>query len=258
MYGGLLDYSKKSFRLIFDNPILFLPILINLVITLMFTLTLGLAITRNDFGLSIGLIIIGTLVFILLEVFIGAGKAFMIGRIIKGDKVEFKDLIEGGKKYFSKFLLGSIVIALAFIVGGLLLGLLSLIVGRILGFIIILIVLVIGTVYVTMWFTILIYEDTDIVDAISLSISFAKENFGLLLVVNILQGIFTGNNSSGRYNRNQSGGIENTVSLPLFIAVLGTLSVPLIVMGVILSITMDLFFNVMFFAIYDDRNDSIN
>jgi len=73
-----------------------------------------------------------------------------------------------------------------------------------------------------------------------------------------LQGVFTGNNRSGKFNNNQSEDIGSSFSLPLFITVLGPLSVALIIIGIIISTIITLFFDVLFFAIYDDRREGIN
>lgn len=279
MYNTFGGYLKKSFKLIFAKPILFIPALISLSITIVFALGALInfqmaGITNfHNFG-SILFVILGALILIIAELFILAGKYNMIKQAVIIDNVTMEDFWFGAKKYAGRIFLGGLLMFGVALVAILIL-VLPVIFMQSAGLIIFMLILfiiaaIIVSLFVSFWATILIYEDCDIMYAFKLSFSFAKKHFGLVFVINLLKAILTGDMKSNNKNHNGSstdipfinkhgqsplnmGEFFNTNSL--FSA--GTLSGIALIITIIKAF-LTLYFDVIFFEIYHDRRKSIS
>lgn len=277
MYDSFWNYLKKSFKLIFQKPILFVPTLINLVITIAFILgiiaSVGVVNSIEFPNIStILLIVLGVLIIIALELFISAGNYNMIKQAVTINEVNMDDFWEGAKKYTGRIFLGGLMIF-----GVVLLALLIVVVPAILtrsfGLTLILLILfiipaIIFGLFISFWETILVYEDCDIMESFKLSFSFAKKHFGLVFVINLLQAIFTSNRNSNRNSDNgtsvnlpfhsKHGGRTYNLHafgeyIPFSIGAMSGISIIITIIKAFLS----LYFEVIFFVIYHDRRKSI-
>lgn len=275
MYDTFGNYFKKSFHLIFQKPILFVPTLINLVITIAFIIGVVASIWVVDIIdfpniTTILLIILGILIMFILELLVYAGNYNMIKQAVTVEETTMDDFWSGAKKYGGRIILGWLIV-----IGVILLALLIFIVPAIFSksfglmmFLIILLiipVIVLG-IFISFWETILVYEDCDIMKAFKLSFSFAKKHFGLVFVITLLQGIFTVDRNS---NKNNSGSINlpfhskhggRTYNIhafgkhmPFAIGTIGIISIIITIIKAFLT----LYFDVIFFVIYHDRRESI-
>lgn len=277
MYDTFWNYLKKSFHLIFQKPILFVPTLINLVITIAFII--GIVASVGVVGVidfpnisTILLIVLGVLIMIILELFVSAGQYNMIKQAITIEETNMDDFWLGAKKYAGRIFLGGLIIF-----GVVLLALLIIVVPAIFSksfgltilFVILFIIpaIVLG-IFVSFWETILVYEDCDVMEAFKLSFSFAKKHFGLVFVINLLQGIFTGDRNSNRngdhgssinlpFHSKHGGRTYNVHAfekyIPFSIGTIGGISIIITIIKAFLS----LYFDVIFFVIYHDRRKSI-
>ncbi|RKD32731.1 hypothetical protein BET03_10375 [Thermohalobacter berrensis] len=264
MKNSFIDYSKKSFRLIFDNPILFVPALIQIFSLLITILPLINYIGDNNsfntftpayFPALLILIFFLVIINLLIEI----GVLFMIKEVVLYNETSIRSLFKGIKKYFVRIFFGSIIIAVVF-------GILSAIIAvplfiltnlRILSFIVIFIFILALSTFIYMWETILVYEDCGVFKSIDLSFRFAKMNFGLLFLVNLLDAILTGDNKSKLNSNQQRKPINIDLPTPFFIDLIKPLSITLIVLLSLISIVLDLFFLTLAFVIYDDRRDML-
>lgn len=278
MYNTFGGYVKKSFKLIFEKPILFIPALMSLTITIVFALGALInfqmaGITNfHNFG-SILFVILGALILIIAELFILAGKYNMIKQAVIIENVTMEDFWFGAKKYAGRIFLGGLLLFGVALVA-ILIFILPVILMQSGGLILFMLVLflvgaIIVSLFVSFWATILIYEDCDIMYAFKLSFSFAKKHFGLVFVINLLKAILTGNMKSNKRNHHGSssdipfinkhgqsplntGDFFSTNSL--FSA--GTISGIALIITIIKAF-LTLYFDVIFFEIYHDRRKSI-
>lgn len=275
MYDTFWNYIKKSFRLIFQKPILFIPTLINLVITIAFIVgivtSVGLGGVIDFPNISTILsIILGVLIMIILELFVSAGNYNMIKQAVTIEETNMDDFWSGAKKYAGRIFLGGLII-----IGVVLLALLIIVVPAIFSksfgltilFVILFIIpaIVLG-LFISFWETILVYEDCDVMEAFKLSFSFTKKHFGLVFVINLLQAIFTNDRNSNKNNsgsinlpfHSKHGGRTYNINafgkyIPFSIDTIGGISIIITIIKAFLT----LYFDVIFFVIYHDRRKSI-
>jgi len=260
MFEDLLSYGKKSIKLLFRNPILFIPTLIQLGVMVLYLITLIPTFTGKSFHPSrgIGTMMIGGILIIIINILIESGKIFMIKQTVVNNGTTMEDFLKGIKRFTLRLILGALLtMAIFFVIGIILipfmtiLGFLRLgIVAAVLTFVL---MMILG-LFISMWEIILVYEDCTILEAFKGSIRFARNYFGTLLVINIIQAIFSGGNRGGfKWNSNDNNSINNQISLPLFMGIFGRLSVLLMVVGVIISTILQLFFDILYFQIYHDK-----
>ncbi|MCT4564401.1 MAG: hypothetical protein N4A68_08800 [Maledivibacter sp.] len=277
MYDSFWNYFKKSFKLIFQKPILFVPTLISLALSIVFTLGIiaSIGVPDSIVSLNIGmisLILLGVLIMIVLELFISAGNFNMIKQAVDINEVSMDDFWVGAKKYTGRIFLGGLIFS-----GILLLVLLIIVVPVILtkssGLTITLLILfsipvIIFILFISLWETILVYEDCNIIKSFKLSFSFVKKHFGLVFVINLLQAIFTNDKNSHKNGDNgasinlpfhsKHGGKTYNLHvfgkyIPFSIGTIGVISILITIIKAFLS----LYFEVIFFVIYHDRRKSI-
>lgn len=276
MFNSFGDYLRRSFIAIKDNPILLVPILFDLLVSLIPAALLLTVFRANNFfpfhhkgiGIFSGnlpsniimFIALGIIISILL-LFIEAGKFNMIKQIMLTGSTNMGDFKRGVTKYTGRFLLGSLVI-----VGAMLLMGVVLFVGAIIGgmktiliglFIIMFIPLIIIAIFISFWQIILVYEDCGPMEAFRLSFAFVKRNFWLVLVINIIQGILTGNNNPNNEHNGNSISIGKflNINLPFNMASMGVIGFISIVLLLVKSLLV-IYLNTLYFVIYDDRRDN--
>lgn len=277
MYDTFWNYLKKSFNLIFQNTILFVPTLIEFLISIAFIV--GGVVYVGVFGAidfpnigSILYIVLGVIAMIILQLFISAGKYNMIKQAVTAKETNMTDFWTGAKKYAGRIFLGGLIV-----IGVVLMALLIIVVPAIFsksaGLVIFCMILfiipaIVLGIFVSFWETILVYEDCDVMNAFKLSFSFAKKHFGLVFVINLLQGILT-----REKNSNSDGSDKGSINLPFtdhrgdsplnvgrhFFGInpsfpFGGLALIIMVIKTFLT----LYFEVIFFVIYHDRRDSIS
>ncbi|RKD25491.1 hypothetical protein SAMN02745883_02226 [Caminicella sporogenes DSM 14501] len=279
MYNTFMDYLKKSFKLIFKKPILFVPALIDLVMMIVFIALFIININKINFANfhfnSVVSLIIFSLVILtipIIELFISAGQYNMIKQAVIMGETNMDYFWEGAKKYIGRIFLGGLAIfgviflifVIIFVPGILFIKKFEAIIMLTILFSI---PIIIYGILISFWKVILVYEDCGVIDAFKLSISFAKKHFGLVFLITLLKTIFTGNRKF--YKKHNNGFINFSFNMKHKIiphnehyANMNSMSLMSIFGGVFLIITiikifLTLYFDVIFFEIYHDRRDSI-
>lgn len=264
MFENFGIYFKKSFRSISDNPILFVPILLSFLVMLIpmalvfFGMySMSFTFPKNMLGPNIIILILMVITIAVLQLLISAGKFNMIKQVVINGQTDMDDFKIGVKKYTGKLFLGHLIIFGSLILAGLIIIPIAMGLGSRAFLLIILIVpLVILGFFISFWQTILVYEDCKSTESIGKSFSFVKKHFWFILIVNIIKGIFTGNNNVNNRRPNNTinfGGFLN-FNMPFSSFNLGAMGVFAIIVSIIKAISA-LFFDVLFFVIYDDRNN---
>lgn len=272
MYDSFGGYLKRSFRTIFQNNILFIPILLSFLTILIPTAIIFFGIKTyfiskpisfDPINLIFAIIII---VIFIIQLFISAGKINMIKKSIINDSTNMNDFIEGIKKYTGKIFLGILILIGLSLVFGIIAMPILILNGPKNGFFLLLMFLFIPMIVlyflISFWQIILVYEDCGIIDSFKLSFSFVKKHFWLVFFVNILKGVVTGSkNNSNRNHRNSINFNFNryfnfNMSASTFMRNFGTFSIIAVILAFI-NVFFNLYFDVMFFIIYHDRRNSI-
>ncbi|WP_069650034.1 hypothetical protein [Caloranaerobacter ferrireducens] len=264
MYDNFFGYSKKSFKQIFSKPILFTPIIIQIAITIFLALWILSVknIAIHNFSYIMGRTTVVIILFVLINLFLETGKMYMIKQSLTKGNTSINDIIIGAKKFFLRILLGflaifALTIALCLV---LILPMIILISTglKIISVIIAFIVVLVFFIFISMWEVIIIYEDCTIFEALSKSVNFAKKHFGIILLIEILKSIFTGNNRGLNFKSSNKFLFKNTklISLPYFFNSTN-IKPAMLILGILISIIFQLFFDVLMFELYIDRRDSI-
>lgn len=264
MYDNFFGYSNKSFKQIFSKPILFAPIIIQIAITIF--LALWILSIKNIAVNNISYIMVKTtiviILFALINLFLETGKMYMIKQsLIKGD-TSIKDILIGAKKFFVRVFLGFLaVFALTIALSLVLIIPTAILIStglKIISFIIVLLVVFVFFIFISMWEVIMIYEDCTIFEALSKSVNFAKKHFGIILLIDILRGIFTGNNKNTKFRSSDKLSFKNTkiINLPYFFNSTN-IKPAILILGILISCIFELFFDVLMFELYINRRDSI-
>lgn len=266
MYDNFFGYSKKSFKQIFSKPILFTPIIIQIAITIFLALWILSIINIAVYNFSYIMVktTIAIILFVLINLFLETGKMYMIKQSITKGNTSIKDILIGVRKFFIRVFLGSLaILALIFALGLILTVPMAILIAaklEIISIIIASIAVIVFLIFISMWEVIMIYEDCTIFDALNKSVNFAKKHFGLILLIEILRNIFTGNNKNLKYSIRSSDKLsfKNTkiINLPYFFNSTNIKPIMLI-LGIFIAIISELFFDVLMFELYIDRRDSI-
>ncbi|SHH86068.1 hypothetical protein SAMN02745135_02443 [Caloranaerobacter azorensis DSM 13643] len=268
MYDNFFGYSKKSFKQIISNPILFVPTIIQIIIGIF--LSFHIVATRRITTInSTNYIMIKTFIIILLlffiDLFLETGKMYIIKQSLTKNDISIKDIFIGAKKFFLRIFLGSLVIfGLTFALFLILIVPSAILIAvnlNIIAIIIISIATIVFFIFISMWEFIIIYEDCSISDALNKSVRFAKKNFGIILLIEFLKGIFTGNNrnlNSTIYNKYNKSLFKDTkiTNLPLLLNNLNV-NINILILCILIAFIFELFFDVLIFELYIDRKDSI-
>jgi len=266
MYDTFTGYIKKSFKIIFQNKVLFVPLLINLLLVI---IPIGLLFIipglqppniiypPKGFMLA-GFIIVG-IIMLLLHLLISAGRLNMTKEAVLGNQPLMEHFWEGMKKYTGRIFQGGFMIFGGMLLLFLLLVPLGMALGRnVLILVVLLIPLLIVFVLISFWQIILVYEDFTPTESFKRSWNFTKKHFGLIVILNILRGLLTGNGNRNN-NRNQSGWSINmnfiNFNIP-YMTNLGLIGTVSIILSAI-KIFFTLYFDTLFFLVYHDRRKSI-
>lgn len=276
MYDTFGSYIKKSFNLIFKNPILFIPALLNFLIGVIFIIfpianisSLN-KIKSHDFS-SIALIFVIGIVMLIIQLFIYAGKSNMIKQVITVHETSMNDFWYGTRKYTGKIFLGGLLIGGAILLATLIIIVPAIFLGKNSGFTILLLILfaiavIILSLFISFWITILVYEDCDIIESFKLSFAFAKRYLGLVFVVNLLRTILTENRNSNKKSTSEASikfPFNKYNGIGLFDVNKYLHENPGSPIGVIALIILAiktflaLYFDVIFFIIYHDRRKNL-
>ena len=222
MYNTFGGYIKKSFKDIFDNTSLFIPVIFNLLLAM---IPIGLVFLFPGFkpptmnfppkGITIAVVILASIIMIVFQLFILAGRLNMIKQVVLGNNTSIDDFWEGIRKYTGKIFLGGLMIFGVLLIFMLIVMLPMIGLGMTRSFLairngfllmaLLIIPIIVISIFLSFWLIIIVYDDCGIKKSFKLSWSFVKKNFGLVLVMNILKGIFTGN---GNKNRNNSDSLK--------------------------------------------------
>ncbi|WP_427340300.1 hypothetical protein [Caloranaerobacter sp. DY30410] len=264
MYDNFLGYSKKSFKQIFSKPILFIPIIIQITITIFLALWIlsikNVIISNSNYIMAKTTIVI--ILFALINLFLETGKMYMIKQsLVKGD-TSINDILIGARKFFVRAFLGSLAIfALIFALGLILIIPMIILITtglKIISVIIASIAIIVFLIFISMWEVIMIYEDCNIFDALNKSMHFAKKHFGIILLIEILKNIFTSNNKNLKFRSSDRFSFKNTktINLPYFFNSTN-IKPAILILGILITTIFELFFDVLMFELYIDRRDSI-
>lgn len=280
MYDTFTGYVKKGINSTFGNPILFMPLLFNLLLTVipmgLVFLIFGTNFNFSSFafpptgsmfpprGAMIGIAVIVGLIMMLFSLVIYAGRYNMIKQAVVQNEATMDDFWEGIKKYTGRIFLSGLLVfgALLLLFAIVMISSMGIRMGPNVFLLVLLIVpIIIVSILTSFWHTILVYEDCGVVEALKLSWTFVKKHFGLVLIFNIIKGILSGNGNNNNNNRNSGpsfnfNGFIN-FNIPFSPDTVGLFSAIAIFFSAIKAF-FALYFDVIFFLIYHDRRSSIS
>ncbi len=275
MYDSFGNYIKKSFKSILDSPILLVPTLFEFVVNLIPILIAFMGFRTFNLSMPMGFhpaliagMVLGVLAILLILLLIEAGRYNMVKEKITNATTSMDDFWYGIKKYTGRMFLGNFIL-----IGGtlLLLGITlvptimftSMSLGRNLGILIgfslfLFIPLIILFVFLSFWQIILVYEDCGVMKSFKMSMSFVKSQFWLILIASILRGVLTGNNNNNNRDNNNSINFGDNfhMNMPFMPGSFGILGIFGFIISIIRAI-LNLFFDILFFKIYDDRRNDL-
>lgn len=252
MIQKLVTYTKESLGLMFRNPIL-------LVITglefLAFYLLVRaiLAISITEASMYVVPNIIKFSCITILSSIFQSGKLNMIKEGVVTNTVKIEYFFNGIRKYFIKFIILSIIlivlsIPVAIVIGLpiMFLSLLSIDVFFIMTCTILIAILIYSFIRLTS--VILVYENCNVVDALNKSMDFAQKNFLIVFVLNLFETFLTKVDNTNIQKKEYS-------TVPQLMLLINSLALPLLIIGTIISILAQTFFEIAFFQIYHDRRN---
>lgn len=260
MFRDLLKYFKESIHIINTNSFLIYLYLVGIILALFKTI-IRYNVTFKEDSLAVladGVLIVFTF-FILMGIALEAGTLNLIKSIVLKESANMEDFVEGVKTFFWKILFGNIVLgALIFLI---LFPLSGIYIYRpLLGSLFIFLFCSLVSVFLVMWNIILVYEERTIADSIWYSIEFGKENFLLMLLVNIVAFIFAGNQISHHLTQlaSHNSHIGNFSTLYNIIELIVPSNLFSIILGIFTVLFFQLFFKIVLFRIcHGKRNKSL-
>jgi len=264
---NFIDYIGDSFKILFHNKILLFPGVVDTLYGgFLLLISYNLAINVHRGGMF------STLLLLLLTgmgaAFLIAGKLNMIRLVYEKEhdgeedgeieSPQVSDYFEGAKDFGLKIFGGSLLI----MVGALIFFIPLLMISVMMQVFILVMIVTIGFVvlmlFITLWDTILVADDTPITDAIGDSISFVKGNFLVVLGLNLFAGIISfedvlsPNIDIGAQNYGQGPLFELPMVYQWFANTMGPLSWPLIL---VVAMVFNVIAHMVFMDLYLDRRN---
>ncbi len=266
MHDSFVSYVKKSFKLIFEKPILFIPPLFSFLINGLVIMFAMYLVNKGHISFaSRGIMLLVIIVVALLELFIASGSYNMFKEVVKVGQTSMDDFWLGIKKYAGRIFLGSLLIGVVVFMA---VFILTFFIAKIipLNFIIAGVLAISGIIlwiFISLWTTVLVYENCNLSKAFKTSFSFVKRHFGLILIINLLRGLLTEikgpNRNGGRNSLSSNNQMGKSLILESYLPINESLGAMSFITLVILAITtfFTLYFNLMLFIVYHDRREGI-
>ncbi|ABR50318.1 hypothetical protein Amet_4238 [Alkaliphilus metalliredigens QYMF] len=271
MFSKLLAYGKKSGTVVKSNPIIFMTIFMELILTGLITTGFILFISPRNIvqyggsasqaGFPFIMLALMMVSYFLIAIAIQAGKLNMICRGVRSQEVTFNHFGEGVRAFFVRILGGAFLLILLGGLLGIIIVPIVLVMG-ILGLIILTIGIIVVATLLIFWETILVYDELPSAwDAITGSFKFVKKHFWMVLLLQIL---FTISNSIidklGATPSIEPLGILRDEGIVFFSSlgnVAGASMISQVILLTVIAMLFKLFIETFYFVFYHNKGMSI-